>query len=70
LGRGGSRVEGASGCDVKGKCDQELLLLLLQVPKWPKLKEVSEDYMEHTAHAHVYDQVCVCVCGGGGWVGG
>jgi hypothetical protein len=34
-----------------------LPLLLLQVPKWPKLKEVSEDYIEHTAHSHLYDQV-------------
>jgi len=30
----------------------------LQVPKWPKLREISEDYLEHTAHWTLYDQVC------------
>jgi hypothetical protein len=37
-----------------------------QVPKWPKLREVSEDFIEHTAHTQLYDQVCLlcsaCAC--------
>lgn len=48
--------EDCMSCDVNGKCEFQDLIYRYKVPKWPKLKEVSEDYMEHTAHAHVYDQ--------------
>lgn len=49
--------EDCMSCDVNGKCEFQDLISMYKVPKWPKLKEVSEDYIEHTAHWHLYDQV-------------
>eukprot|EP00775_Hariotina_reticulata_P009492 gene9492-9655_t len=43
-------------CDVNGRCEFQDLINRYQVPKWPKLREISEDYLEHTAHWSLYDQ--------------
>jgi len=43
-------------CDVNGKCEFQDLITRYKVPKWPKLKDVSEDYREHSSHWNLYDQ--------------
>ncbi|WIA24002.1 hypothetical protein OEZ85_013628 [Tetradesmus obliquus] len=48
--------EDCMSCDVNGKCEFQDLINRYLVPKWPKLKDVSDDYIEHTATWSLYDQ--------------
>ncbi|KAF8060297.1 hndD [Scenedesmus sp. PABB004] len=48
--------EDCMACDANGRCEFQDLITRYNVPKWPKLKEVSEDYQEHSATWTLYDQ--------------